>query len=79
MMHTKLIKKAKILKVDPVCPDERAIQFAATLLRDGGLVAFPTETVYGIGANFLDENAVKKLYEIKKRPANLFLFLVSGF
>lgn len=40
------------------------------MLKDGGLVAFPTETVYGIGANLLDKKAVKRLYEVKKRPRN---------
>jgi len=60
--------KTKVLKIDPHSPDESAIEFAATLLRDGGLVAFPTETVYGIGANFLDKKAIERLYEIKKRP-----------
>ncbi|OGW76127.1 MAG: threonylcarbamoyl-AMP synthase [Omnitrophica bacterium RBG_13_46_9] len=62
--------KTEILRVDPHSPDERAVEFAATLLRDGGLVAFPTETVYGIGANFLDEKAMVRLREIKKRPAD---------
>lgn len=62
--------KTKILKINPDSPDENTIEFAATLLRDGWLVAFPTETVYGIGANFMDKKAVKRLYEIKKRPLN---------
>jgi len=42
---------------------------AAELLRSGGLVAFPTETVYGLGANALDEAAVARIYEAKGRPA----------
>ena len=62
--------ETKVIKVDPTSPDEKTIEFAATLLRDGGLVAFPTETVYGIGANFLNESTIKRLYEIKKRPEN---------
>ena len=40
----------------------------AKTIKNGGIVIFPTETVYGIGTNGLDEKAVKKLYEIKKRP-----------
>ncbi|MBN1353383.1 MAG: threonylcarbamoyl-AMP synthase [Candidatus Omnitrophica bacterium] len=60
----------KVLKVDPINPEEDVIRFAATLLRDGGLVAFPTETVYGIGANFLNNKAMDRLYDIKKRPRN---------
>lgn len=49
----------------------------ATIIKNGGLVLFPTETVYGIGTNGLDEKAVKKLYEAKKRdiknPINLLV------
>lgn len=45
------------------------IQKAAAILRAGGLVAFPTETVYGLGANALDAAAVKKIYALKRRPA----------
>jgi L-threonylcarbamoyladenylate synthase len=41
---------------------------AAAILRDGGLVAFPTETVYGVGANALDERAVARVFEVKARP-----------
>lgn len=40
----------------------------ARIIKDGGIVVFPTETVYGIGANCLDEQAIKKLYKIKQRP-----------
>ena len=43
---------------------------AARILREGGLVAFPTETVYGLGANALDEEAAKKIYAAKGRPSD---------
>ena len=42
----------------------------ANILKNGGLVIFPTETVYGIGTNAFNINAVKRLYEVKKRPLN---------
>ena len=42
----------------------------AQIIKKGGIVIFPTETVYGIGTNGLDENAIKKLYEVKQRPLN---------
>jgi L-threonylcarbamoyladenylate synthase len=45
-----------------------SIQEAARILREGGLVAFPTETVYGLGANALDAAAVARIYEMKGRP-----------
>ena len=51
-------------------PTDEAISRAAALLRAGGLVAFPTETVYGLGANALDENAVRGIFAAKGRPAD---------
>jgi len=45
------------------------IQKAAQILRSGGLVVFPTETVYGLGANALDPSAIRKIYALKGRPA----------
>ena len=42
----------------------------AQIIKKGGIVIFPTETVYGIGTNGLDKNAIKKLYEVKQRPLN---------
>lgn len=46
------------------------LEEAGELIRQGKIVVFPTETVYGIGTNGLDKNAVKKLYEVKQRPLN---------
>lgn len=46
------------------------LEKAAELIKQGKIVIFPTETVYGIGTNGLDENAVRRLYEVKKRPLN---------
>ena len=43
---------------------------AAEVLRHGGLIAFPTETVYGLGANGLDEDAVRGIYQAKGRPSD---------
>ena len=48
---------------------------AAEILRSGGLVALPTETVYGLGANGLDEKAVKRIFEVKGRPQDNPLIL----
>lgn len=49
---------------------EEELEEAARILREGGLVAFPTETVYGLGANALDEEAAKKIYAAKGRPSD---------
>jgi L-threonylcarbamoyladenylate synthase len=59
----------ELLRVDPTSPDPEAIARAARCLRAGGLVAFPTETVYGLGAHALDRAAVRRLFEAKGRPA----------
>lgn len=50
------------------CPVGTNITRAAALLREGGLVAFPTETVYGLGANAFDSQAVARLFDVKNRP-----------
>lgn len=55
--------------VDARHPDPKIISDAADILRRGGLVAFPTETVYGLGANALNAAAVAKIFEAKARPA----------
>lgn len=50
--------------------DYTKLKKTAEIIRKSGIVIFPTETVYGIGANGLDEVAIKKLYEVKQRPLN---------
>ena len=54
---------------------KEGVKKAAEIIKRGGLVAFPTETVYGLGANALDENAVPKIYEAKGRPSDNPLIL----
>lgn len=58
-----------IYPIDASAPDAPLIDRAARLLRDGQLVAFPTETVYGLGANALDPAAVERIFVAKGRPA----------
>jgi L-threonylcarbamoyladenylate synthase len=60
---------AEVIRIDPRTIDNDAVQRAATILRNGGLVAFPTETVYGLGANALDAAAVARIFAAKGRPA----------
>jgi len=57
----------KIIKINPLAPEEEYTAQAAKTIAAGGLVIIPTETVYGIAANSLDKEALDKLYEIKKR------------
>src|SRR3989338_3422497 len=58
----------KIVKTGAANPDQNFISEAASVLKGGGLVIIPTETVYGIAANMIDKNALERLYEIKQRP-----------
>jgi L-threonylcarbamoyladenylate synthase len=62
------MKQTLLIKVDPQNPDAQKIAAAADIIRSGGLVAFPTETVYGLGADALNGDAVLRLFEAKKRP-----------
>ena len=58
----------RVLEVDPRQPDRESIAAAAEVLARGGLVAFPTETVYGLGAHALDAAAVQRIFAAKERP-----------
>ncbi len=61
----------EIIKVDCSVPDwDKQLDTPAQVLKSGGLVAFPTETVYGLGANALDKNAVENIYKAKGRPVD---------
>lgn len=58
------------MKVNPVTPEPSKIKEAADVIRKGGTVAFPTETVYGLGANALNSEAIKKVFKAKRRPSD---------
>lgn len=64
------MSQTPVVTVDPVHPDPALLAPAAELLRGGGLVVFPTETVYGLGANALDQRACHGIYEAKGRPSD---------
>jgi L-threonylcarbamoyladenylate synthase len=57
-----------VLKVDPLIPDPGMIEEAAGIIKRGGIVAFPTETVYGLAADAFNDSAVRRVYEVKGRP-----------
>lgn len=65
-----LPKRTRVYRLDNIDSWEEAIAVAGLMIRRGGLVAFPTETVYGLGANALDEAAVARIFRAKGRPAN---------
>ena len=63
--------QTKIVRIEDKTPvREELLTEAARILREGGLVAFPTETVYGLGGNALDADASRKIYEAKGRPSD---------
>lgn len=62
--------QTEVLRVNADAPEAEAIARAAAVLRGGGLVAFPTETVYGLGADVLDAGAVARIFAAKGRPAH---------
>ena len=61
---------ARILKTDPDNPQMEDLEFGAEIIRNGGLVVFPTETVYGLGANAKSADACKKIFIAKERPSD---------
>lgn len=67
--------ETKVIRISSSEPEEELIKAAAALIRDGELVAFPTETVYGLGADGLNEEAVKKIFQAKGRPQDNPLIL----
>ncbi|MCW4026577.1 MAG: L-threonylcarbamoyladenylate synthase, partial [Candidatus Bathyarchaeota archaeon] len=63
-----MLKQTITLKVNRERPEFNKIRVAAEVIRRGGLVAFPTETVYGLGADALNGRAIARIYAAKKRP-----------
>lgn len=59
---------SKVFHIDPEAPSAEVINLAASVLRDGGVVLFPTETVYGIGATATSWYGAQELFDIKMRP-----------
>ena len=71
--------ETEVLRVRAPKADEASIRRAGAMIRAGRLVAFPTETVYGLGANGLDAAACARIYEAKGRPSDNPLILhVAG-
>ncbi|MBM2820181.1 MAG: hypothetical protein HW410_1864 [Nitrosarchaeum sp.] len=62
--------QTKILRINPITPQISKIRQASKIIKSGNLVAFPTETVYGLGANALDPKSIKKIFEVKGRPSD---------
>ncbi len=67
-----------ILRVDPTLPPTDAVVAAALVIKAGGLIVFPTDTVYTIAADLHNAAAVQRLYDLKKRPAEKALPVLIG-
>ena len=67
--------KTKLIKIDNLKAQKEALHEAGELIRRGEVVAFPTETVYGLGASGLDADACAKIYQAKGRPSDNPLIL----
>jgi L-threonylcarbamoyladenylate synthase len=70
------VPPTRVVQVDASAPDLGVMRQAAQILRAGGLVAFPTETFYGLGAAGLDAAAARRVFAVKGRPASMPLLLL---
>jgi len=59
---------AKIVEINPCNPQARLIAQAVEVLQHGGVICYPTDTMYGIGCDIFNQKAVKRVYQIKRRP-----------
>lgn len=68
--------KTEVCRIQSI--DDEKIKEAAQCIKDGGIIAYPTETLYGLGADALNEEAVKKIFEAKGRPDNKALTVITA-
>ena len=68
-----------LIKINPVNPQARLIDKVVEVLKKGGIVAYPTDTVYGIGCDIMNKKAIEKVYQLKQRhKSKPFSFICSG-
>ncbi|MBW2613167.1 MAG: threonylcarbamoyl-AMP synthase, partial [Deltaproteobacteria bacterium] len=68
-----------LININPINPQERLIRKVADSLKQGGIIAYPTDTHYGIGCDIMNKKAIEKIYQIKQRNKNKpFSFICSG-
>ena len=68
----------KILKINPANPENKLLREAAEIIASGGVIGYPTETVYGLGANALNRSAVNKIYILKGRGKNKPILIIAS-
>ena len=67
-----------MLSIDPASPDEAVLHEAAAIMKEGGVIAYPTETFYGLGADITNRNAIEKLFTLKGRDFSKPIPLIIG-
>jgi len=68
-----------LLQINPINPQERLIRSVAEHLKKGGIIAYPTDTFYGIGCDIMNKKAIERVYQIKQRQKNKpFSFICSN-
>jgi tRNA threonylcarbamoyl adenosine modification protein (Sua5/YciO/YrdC/YwlC family) len=67
-----------VFRINPSNPQKRLIDKAVSLLKEGGVIAYPTDTIYGLGCDMYNKKAIQRIYQIKKRdPQKPFSFICS--
>ena len=67
-----------LISINPINPQKRLIRKIVEIIRNGGIVAYPTDTVYGIGCDIMNKKAIARVYQIKQRPKSKpFSFICS--
>jgi len=67
-----------LIEINPKNPQMRHIRRVVDILKDGGVIAYPTDTVYGIGCDILNKKAIQRVYQIKQKPKSQpFSFICS--
>jgi tRNA threonylcarbamoyl adenosine modification protein (Sua5/YciO/YrdC/YwlC family) len=76
--HTQLRERNVLLEINPVNPQQRKINMVVATLKKGGVIAYPTDTLYGIGCDIMNKKAIERIYQIKQWPKNKpFSFICS--
>ena len=70
MEHFLFRKKDMIISINPQNPQQRLIRKVSEILDKGGLIAYPTDTFYGIGCDLYNKKGIQKIYKLKNRPLN---------
>lgn len=69
---------SKVLTINPTAPEHDLIEQAANVLKQGGVIGYPTETVYGIGCNVFNTKAVDRIYTLKNRDRSKAMIIIAG-